>query len=68
MFAIGDYVLNQHTQNLGRVIGYGHRSQAELTVKVLVAQSADTQRRGFIEEDHYSAWTPWQYSQQSQAS
>jgi hypothetical protein len=68
MFAIGDYVLNQHTQNLGRVIGYGQGSQAEPTVKVLVAQSVDTRRRGFIEEDRYDAWTLWHHPQQSQAS
>ncbi len=59
MYAIGDYVLNQRTQNIGQVIGYGKQGAPEPTLKVLVAQSANTPRRGFIEEAPCSVWTAW---------
>lgn len=58
MFNIGDYVQNQRSKNLGKVIGYGHQildSGFTTTVKVLVKASNSTQR-GFVEEDLYSAW------------
>ncbi|WP_016875387.1 hypothetical protein ACF3DV_19355 [Chlorogloeopsis fritschii PCC 9212] len=59
MFNIGDYVINQKTGNLGKVIGYGHQilsSGYETTLKVLVAKSAICQKKGFLEEDLYSQW------------
>lgn len=59
MFNIGDYVQNQKSKNLGKVIGYGHQildSGFTTTVKVLV-ESSNSTRRGFVEEDLYSAWT-----------
>ncbi|MFB2894640.1 hypothetical protein ACE1CI_17155 [Aerosakkonemataceae cyanobacterium BLCC-F50] len=42
MFNIGDYVQNQKSKNLGKVIGYGHQildSGFTTTVKVLVERN-----------------------------
>jgi hypothetical protein len=66
-FSIGQYVVNQHTQHIGKVVGYGSRLDAEVraepaaasTVKVLVKHSNDAQRLGFIEEDVMTAWQQW---------
>ncbi len=59
MFNVGDYVQNQRSKNLGKVIGYGHQildSGFTKTLKVLV-ESSNSRQRGFVEEDLYSAWT-----------
>lgn len=70
MFNVGDYVFNQKTGHLGKVIGYGHQivqSGYQTTLKVLVVKLETSSHRGFIEEDLYSAWVQWagtaQYSQ-----
>jgi hypothetical protein len=82
MFEIGDYVLNQRTQHIGQIVGYGNRShvasaapgvafpgaEIEPTLKVLISYSETTSRRGFIEEAPCSVWTPWQIAAQRQAS
>lgn len=40
MFNIGDYIGNQNTEYLGKVIGYGHRIVVyTTTLKVLVAEA-----------------------------
>lgn len=62
MFSFGDYVQNQKTGNVGKVIGYGQKNLNDShisTVKVLVIGAADSDKRGFVEEDLYSAWTQW---------
>lgn len=59
MFDLGDCVVNLKTDNFGKVIGYGHKMSDNVyttTLKVLVAQSETSGKRGFIEEDLYSAW------------
>jgi hypothetical protein len=62
MFNVGDYVVNQTTGYLGKVIGYGHQileSGYETTLKVLVAEAEGSRKRGFVVEDLYSAWVQW---------
>lgn len=62
MFSIGDYVVNQQNKHLGKVIGYGHQildSGYTTTLKVLVDYAEDLGKRGFVEEDLYSAWMLW---------
>ncbi|BAZ52842.1 hypothetical protein NIES4103_55070 [Nostoc sp. NIES-4103] len=62
MFTIGDYVLNQQTGHLGKVIGYGHQltnNVSIVTLRVLVAETANSQKRVFVVEDQISAWTRW---------
>lgn len=62
MFSIGDYVLNQKTGHIGKVIGYGHQILNDVyttTLKVLVADAKNSINRGFVEEDLYSAWAKW---------
>ncbi|MBL1178206.1 MAG: hypothetical protein FWK01_24440 [Pantanalinema sp. GBBB05] len=62
MFNVGEYVLNQNTGNIGKVIGYGHQILKEgytTTLKVLVDQALTSGRRGIVEEDVYSSWTSW---------
>ncbi len=62
MFYFGDYVQNQKTGNVGKVIGYGRKNlnnSHTSTVKVLVIGAADSDKRGFVEEDSHSAWTQW---------
>ncbi|HEY9803462.1 MAG TPA: hypothetical protein V6D25_24165 [Leptolyngbyaceae cyanobacterium] len=62
MFSIGDYVLNQQTGHLGKVVGYGNYplNQADTaTLKVLVAETANSQKRVFVVEDKVSAWIRW---------
>ena len=59
MFNIGDYVVNQNTEPLGKVIGYGYRIIGKVyttTIKVLVAEAENSQKRGFVVEDLISAW------------
>jgi len=62
MFTLGDYVLNQQTGHLGKVIGYGHiinNNMQTVTLKVLVAETANSQKREFVFEDQVSAWVRW---------
>jgi hypothetical protein len=62
MFSIGDYVLNQQTGHLGKVVGYGNYPLNQLdtaTLKVLVAETANSQKRVFVVEDKVSAWIRW---------
>ncbi|YAF94951.1 MAG: hypothetical protein AB3A66_20550 [Nodularia sp. CChRGM 3473] len=62
MFTIGDYVLNQQTGHLGKVIGYGHQiinNMQTVTLKVLVAETVNSQKRQFVVEDKISAWNRW---------
>ena len=62
MFTIGDYVLNQQTGHLGKVVGYGHQIMNNVsiaTLKVLVAESANSQKREYVVEDRISAWIRW---------
>lgn len=62
MFNIGEYVLNQKTGNIGKVIGYGHQildSGYTTTLKVLVDRALASNRRGLVEEDLHSVWVKW---------
>lgn len=62
MFNVGDYVLNQKTGNIGKVIGYGHQLLNEgytTTLKVLVDYALTSSKRGIIEEDVYASWVRW---------
>jgi len=62
MFSIGDYVLNQQTGHLGKVVGYGNYSLNQVdtaTLKVLVAETANSQKRVFVVEDKVTAWIRW---------
>jgi hypothetical protein len=62
MFTINDYVINQQTGHLGKVIGYGHQfinNVYTVTLKVLVAESANSQKRIYVVEDEISAWNRW---------
>jgi hypothetical protein len=60
MFNIGDYVLNQKSGYLGKVIGYGHQlidNVYTTTLQVLVAEKENSQKRELVIEDIISAWT-----------
>ncbi|OUL36211.1 hypothetical protein BV372_08370 [Nostoc sp. T09] len=60
MFNIGDYVLNQKTGHLGKVIGYGHQIMNNVyttTLKVLVAEARNSQKKELVVEDVISVWT-----------
>ena len=60
MFNIGDYVLNQKTGHLGKVIGYGHQIMNNVymtTLKVLVAEATNSQKKELVVEDVVSEWT-----------
>lgn len=66
MFNVGDYVFNQKTGNLGKVIGYGHQmvNNAYISiVKLLVDCATDSRRREFIEEDLFTVWIGWEEAQ-----
>jgi hypothetical protein len=55
MISIGDWVQNQRTGRLGKVIGYGHQmlnNVYETTLKVQLDGSHSE-----IAEDLFSAWT-----------
>lgn len=61
-FSIGDYVLNQETGYLGKVVGYGHQiidNVYTTTLKVLVDSAENSVKKGFLAEDIYSAWIQW---------
>jgi len=54
MISIGDFVQNQKTGRLGKVIGYGHQilnNVYETTLKVQLEDNCE------IAEDLFSAWT-----------
>ncbi|BAB72775.1 hypothetical protein ACN23B_04075 [Anabaena sp. FACHB-709] len=62
MFSTGDYVLNQQTGHWGKVVGYGNyliNNIDTVTLKVLVAETANSQKRVFVVEDKVSAWIRW---------
>jgi hypothetical protein len=62
MFSIGDYVINQQTGHLGKVVGYGNsliNHVDSATLKVLVAETANSRKRVFVVEDKVSAWVRW---------
>ncbi|KJH70974.1 hypothetical protein [Aliterella atlantica] len=66
MFNIGDYVFNQKTGNLGKVIGYGHQivdNAYMSTVKVLVDYAISSRKRGIVEEDLFAVWISWEEAQ-----
>jgi hypothetical protein len=59
MFNIGDYVLNQKTGHLGKVIGYGHQMINDVyttTLKVLVANATNSHKKELVVEDVISEW------------
>ncbi len=62
MFTIDERVINQETGQLGKVIGYGHKiinNVYTVTLKVLVAEEANSPKRVFVVEDAISAWNHW---------
>ncbi|QIR40157.1 hypothetical protein HCG51_27900 [Tolypothrix sp. PCC 7910] len=62
MFNIGDYVLNQKTGHLGKVIGYGHQIMNNVyttTLKVLVDGAKNSQTKELVVEDIISEWTDY---------
>lgn len=62
MFNVGDYVFNQKTGRLGKVIGYGHQMLKigyTSTLRVLVVEAKTSSRTRFVEEDLYSVWVEW---------
>lgn len=62
MFTIDEFVKNQETGQLGKVIGYGHEilnNVYTVTLKVLVAETTNSRNRIFVVEDKISAWSHW---------
>ena len=62
MFNVGDYVFNQKTGHIGKVMGYGHQMLKDgyiSTLKVLVVEAKASRRAGFMEEDLHSVWVQW---------
>ncbi|MCF4967888.1 MULTISPECIES: hypothetical protein [Nostocales] len=62
MFSIGDYVLNQKTGHLGKVVGYGNSLANNVyiaTLRVIVTETANSQKQVFIVEDEVSRWVRW---------
>jgi len=62
MFNVGEYVLNQKTGNIGKVIGYGYQLLNEgytTTLKVLIDYARISGKSGIVEEDVYSPWSKW---------
>lgn len=62
MFSIGDYVLNQNTGHLGKVVGYGNsltNNVYMVTLRVVVTETANSQKQVFIVEDEVSKWIRW---------
>lgn len=65
MFNIDEYVLNQKTGHIGKVIGYGHQILNDgytTTLKVLVDYALASDRQEVVEEDLHSAWVRWSAS------
>ncbi|MEJ6482231.1 hypothetical protein N0Y54_13015 [Nostoc punctiforme UO1] len=59
MFNIDEYVLNPRTGQVGKVIGYGHEiinNVYTITLKVLIAKTANSSNRILVLEDIVSAW------------
>jgi hypothetical protein len=68
MFDVGEYVVNQKTGHLGKVIGYGHQilnGVYTTTLKVLVSDTEISGKRGVIEEDLFSEWVQHHFSNNS---
>ena len=62
MFNVGEYVFNQKTGHIGKVMGYGHKMLKNgytSTLKVLVVEAKGSRRAGFMEEDLHSVWVQW---------
>jgi len=63
MFSLEDYVINQNTHQLGKVIGYGHKivnDNYEPTLKVLIKQGEDSDQKELVVEDLSSVWSQCQ--------
>ena len=59
MFSIDEYVLNQKTGHIGKVVGYGHQILNNVyttTLKVLVSEAGNPLKHIIVEEDLYSNW------------
>ncbi|MDZ8189138.1 MAG: hypothetical protein RMX96_30385 [Nostoc sp. ChiSLP02] len=59
-FNIDEYVLNSRTGQVGRVIGYGHEiinNVYTTTLKVLIAETANSAKKLEVLEDGISAWS-----------
>ncbi|MDZ8029236.1 MAG: hypothetical protein RMX65_034870 [Nostoc sp. DedQUE01] len=59
-FNIDEYVQNSRTGQVGRVIGYGHEminNVYTITLKVLIAEAANSSKRLLVLEDGVSAWS-----------
>ncbi len=59
MFTIDEYVINQKTGQVGKVVGYGHEiinNVYTVTLKVLVTETVDSAKRICLVEDKISAW------------
>ncbi|PPS39643.1 hypothetical protein [Chroococcidiopsis sp. TS-821] len=62
MFSIGDYVLNQNTGHIGKVVGYGHEifdNVYTTTLKVLLTCDRNSEHKGIV-EDLISNWKQYQ--------
>jgi hypothetical protein len=60
MFTIDEFVKNQETGQLGKVIGYGHQiinNVYTVTLKVIVSETANSGKRVLVVEDEISAWS-----------
>lgn len=58
MFSIGDYVFNQNTGHIGKVIGYGYEifdNAYTTTLKVLLTSDRNFEYQGVV-EDLISSW------------
>ncbi|CAA9560017.1 hypothetical protein AVDCRST_MAG81-558 [uncultured Synechococcales cyanobacterium] len=65
MFDLEDYVVNQTTQQIGKVIGHGHsmiNNNYEPTLKVLVDQGEGSDQPELVVEDLSSVWSQYQNS------
>ncbi|WNN89319.1 hypothetical protein [Gloeocapsopsis dulcis] len=68
MFTIGDYVFNQNTGHIGKVIGYGYEifnNVYTTTLKVLLTSDSNSDHKGVV-EDLISNWD--QYLTQSEST
>jgi hypothetical protein len=62
MFTIDEFVKNQETGQLGKVIGYGHEilnNVYTVTLKVLVSETTNSRNKVFVVEDKISVWSHW---------
>ncbi|MBD6619403.1 hypothetical protein FNW02_27140 [Komarekiella sp. 'clone 1'] len=59
MFTVDEYVINQKTGQVGKVVGYGHEiinNVYTVTLKVLVTETVGSPKRICLVEDNISAW------------